>query len=664
MKKPVTAEWTCLVESVKRESLAAQKPAHNDPLRRIFRWISSRRRHVPKTCRRRTPIRLLEYVLMLRLGTVLLAVALSAGCSAQVVSGAGVFANSAPKAASGVTAQNSRGSDGSAKAAMHFREISAEAGLTTVPHTRTDRRYVLDTMSAGGVALLDCDNDGKLDVAVVNDSTIDQYLKGGDPMLTLYHQDSNSARLHFTDITTKAGLTTKGWGMAIAVGDYDNDGLPDIYVTGYEHNVLYHNIGDCRFEDVTEKAGVIGGGFSTGAAWADYDRDGKLDLFVARYVRTDARHLPDPKLSFGYKGVLVELPDRMEGETDLLYHNRGDGTFEEVSKKAGVDDPRKLHGMGVVWGDYDGDGWPDLIVTNDSGWNYLYHNKHDGTFEDLGVATGIGLGPFGEPYGNMAADFGDYDRDGKFDILVSRFGSQPASLYRNRGQEFPDIAERAKIAKPTFSPVKWGIGFGDFDNDGWPDFLMANGNFSSLMDTLPGEVRFAEPVQLFRNLGDRTFEDVADPAGLNQGALKSRRGTAFGDINNDGNLDVVIFNVGEPPSLFINETANFNHRVLFRLIGSKSNRAAIGARVSVTTSTMTQIDEVRAGGSYNSTNDWRLHFGLGSEATMTKVEVSWPSGAKQEFQNLPADKIYEIREGEAPKTTVTLPNPQPTGAVK
>ncbi len=599
---------------------------------------------------------------MRRVSGLILATALSASCSGQLVAQQAASPNAAPKATS-PTKPTSSSPATPAKSPIHFTDISAESGLTTVPHTRTDRRYVLDTMSAGGVALLDCDNDGKLDIAVVNDSTIEQYLKGGDSMITLYHQDSAS-HLHFTDITSKAGLTTKGWGMAIAVGDYDNDGLPDIYVTGYEHNVLYHNLGDCRFEDVTEKAGVKATGFSTGAAWADYDRDGKLDLFVARYVHTDARHLPDPNLSFGYKGVLIELPDRMEGETDLLYHNRGDGTFEEVSKKAGVDDPRKLHGMGVVWGDYDGDGWPDLIVTNDSGWNYLYHNKHDGTFEDLGVALGIGLGPFGEPYGNMAADFGDFDRDGKLDILDSRFGSQPASLYWNRGDEFPDIAERAKIAKPTFAPVKWGIGFGDFDNDGWPDFVMANGNFSSLMDTLPGEVRFAEPIQLFRNLGDRTFEETADSAGLNQGKLKSRRGTAFGDINNDGNLDVVIFNVGEPPSLFINDTLNSNHRVLFRLIGSKSNRAAIGARVAVTTPTMTQIDEVRAGGSYNSTNDWRLHFGLGKDATMTKVEVSWPNGAKQEFQNLPADKIYEIKEGEPPKPLMTLPNPAANAAVK
>lgn len=583
-------------------------------------------------------------------------------CAAQTVPAPHqALAKPAPLFVAGANSQNTSSTlSVSSQSKMRFRDISGEVGLTTVPHTRTDRRYVLDTMAAGGVALLDCDNDGKLDIAVVNDSTIEQYLKGGDRMITLYHQDGTSSRLHFTDITENAGLNTMGWGMAVAVADYDNDGLPDLYITGYGHNVLYHNLGGCRFEDVTAKAGVQAGGFSTGAAWADYDRDGKLDLFVARYVHTDARHLPDPNLSFGYKGVLIELPDRLEGETDFLFRNRGDGKFEDVSKKAGVDDSRKLHGMGVIWGDYDGDGWPDLIVTNDSAWNYLYHNMQNGTFEDLGVATGTGLGPFGEPYGNMAADLGDFDRDGKFDVLVSRFGSQPASLYWNRGQEFPDIAERAKIAKPTFTPVKWGIGFGDFDNDGWPDFFMANGNFSSLMDTLPGEVRYAEPIQLFRNLGDRTFTDVADGAGLNQGQLKSRRGTAFGDINNDGNLDVVVFNVGEPPSLFINETANSNHRVLFRLIGTKSNRAAVGARMTVTTPAMSQIDEVRAGGSYNSTNDWRLHFGLGSDTRMSKVEVLWPSGARQEFRDFPADKIYEITEGEAPKPIAALPNAEAT----
>jgi hypothetical protein len=541
---------------------------------------------------------------------------------------------------------------------IHFREEGAHAGLTTMPHSSPVRRYVLDTMAGGGIALFDCDNDGKLDIVVVNDSTIEEYLQGGAPMVTLYHQDGASSALHFTDNTKSAGLTTKGWGMAIAVGDFDNDGLPDLYVTGYGHNVLYHNLGGCKFEDVTKKAGLEVGGFSTGAAWADYDRDGNLDLFVARYVKTDPHHLPDPAKTFGYKGVLVELPDSLEGETDFLFRNRGDGTFEDVSEKAGVQDPHKLHGMGVVWGDYDNDGWPDLFVTNDAGWNFLYHNKQDGTFEEVGIPSGTGLGSFGQYYGNMAADFGDFDHDGKLDLFVTRFGSQPASLYWNRGDHFTDIAVTAKIASPTFAPVKWGSGFGDFDNDGWLDIVVANGNFTSLMDTLPNEVRYAEPIQLFRNLGDKTFDEVADSAGLNQGKLESRRGVAFGDINNDGKLDMVVFNAGAPPSLFINDTPGTNHSVLFRLIGTKSNRGAVGARVTVTTSKMSQIAEVRGGVGYNSTNDSRLHFGLGADAVIKKLQVQWPSGLKQEFNDVAADALYEITEGQqAIKKLAVFPRP-------
>jgi enediyne biosynthesis protein E4 len=539
---------------------------------------------------------------------------------------------------------------------MLFRDIAAEVGVSTMPNSRTDRRYVLETTGGGGIALFDCDNDDKLDLAVVNDSTIEQYRAGGHLMITLYHQDGNSSAIHFSDITKSSGLTARGWGMAIAVGDYDNDGLPDLYVTGYGHNALYHNLGNCKFEDVTAKAGVQAGGFSTGAAWADYDRDGNLDLFVARYVKTDINHLPDPARDFrGYRGVLFELPDKMEGETDLLYRNRGNGTFEEVSKKAGVDDPDKLHGMGVAWGDYDGDGWPDLYVTNDYGPTYMYHNRQNGTFEEVGMATGTAVGPDGRGYGNMAADFGDFNRDGKLDLFVTRADNQPASLYLNQGDHFIDVARKAGIAIPTAAPVKWGTGFGDFDNDGWPDILVANGNFSSLLDTLPKEYKFAEPVQLFRNRGNLTFEDVADESGLNSGRLYSRRGTAIGDINNDGQLDTVVFNVNAPPSVFLNQTKNSNHRVLFHLIGTKSNRAAIGARVRVTTSKMMQIDEVHAGGSYNSSNDTRLHFGLGSEETIIKIEVLWSSGLRQEFSDIRGDAIYEIREDKPIRKITLLP---------
>jgi hypothetical protein len=541
---------------------------------------------------------------------------------------------------------NSRSGSASTTPTFSFREIGSQAGLTTSPHSTFERRYILETMGGGGIALFDCDNDGKLDIAVVNDSTIDRYQSGSDLMVTLYRQDGNGESIHFTDVTKSAGLTTRGWGMAIAVGDYDNDGLPDLYVTGYGHNVLYRNLGGCRFEDVTDRAGVRMDGFSTGAAWADFDGDGQLDLFVARYVHVDLHHLPvfDVKAPLDSTQI-IQVPDKLEGETDVLFRNRGDGTFEDVSAKAGVGDAAKLHGMGVVWGDYDNDGRPDLLVTNDGGPNYLYHNLGDGKFEEVGAFTGAAYGANGEIYGNMAGDFGDFNRDGQLDLIVSRYSKQPASLYRNDRLGFTDIAPEIGFSQNTERFVKWGIGFGDFDNDGWPDILISNGNFSSLSDVLEHDVKFREPLQLFRNVQGRKFEEVASQAGLNEGRIQSRRGTAFGDLNNDGNLDFVVFNVNGPPSLFINQSRNANHRVLFRLVGTKSNRLAIGARVSVEAGGTTQIDEVRGGGGYNSSNDTRLHFGLGKEAVMTRVEVRWPSGLRQEFRNVPADVIYEIDEG-------------------
>ncbi len=544
---------------------------------------------------------------------------------------------------------------------LHFREISEQAGLTTVPHFSAEKRYLFETVG-GGVALFDCDNDGKLDIVVVGDSTVDHYLQGGDPMVTLYHQDGD---LHFRDITQSAGLTAKGWGMGVAVGDYDNDGLPDLYVTGYGRNVLYHNLGGCKFEDVTEKAGVACGGFSVGAAWADYDRDGNLDLFVARYVHSDIHNLPKPGApSFDYKGISIEVP-QAEGETSLLFHNRGDGTFEEVSGRSGVHNESKQRGMGVVWGDYDNDGWPDLFVANDVGPNFLYRNKHDGTFEEVGLASGTALSDDGRAMGNMAADFGDFDRDGKLDLIVTRYGFQPLSLYHNQAPlGFTDVAWTTQLSSSGYSPVRWGTGFEDFDNDGWPDIFVANGNVSQVLEVLPHELPFREPIQLFRNKGDQTFEEIGGAAGLNDGAAQSRRGAAFGDLNNDGNVDAVVYNVGAPPSLFINETKNRNHRVLFRLVGTRSNRGAIGARVTVFTSTMTQIDEVRGGGGYLSSNDPRLHFGLGSESVMKRVQIRWPSGRIEELKNVSSDAIYIIVEGKGIQNKVKLPPPGGDASVK
>ena len=527
----------------------------------------------------------------------------------------------------------------------HFRDISAEVGLRTLPHTNLDRRYVIETMSGGGVAFLDCNNDGKLDIAVVNDSSIDRYLAGGDPMITLYRQDGNGKTLHFTDVTASVGLTTKGWASGIAVADYDNDGLPDIYVTGYGHNVLYHNLGGCKFADVTAKAGVAGGGFSAGAAWADYDRDGFVDLYVARYVSTDPRHLPDPQRAV-YKNVLTELPGAMPGETNFLYRNRGDGTFQEVAAKAAVQNPQKAHGMGICWGDFDGDGWPDLYVTNDGFSNFLFHNKRVGTFEDIGLNSGTAYGEMGQTYGNMACDLSDLDHNGRFDLFVTRFAGQPASLYINDGHnEFHDAADRAGIAGPTSPFVKWGSNFADFDNSGWHDLLVASGNFSTLLDGVPGEPPFVEPIELFLNQTNGTFREVAADTGLNAGPLKSRRGTALGDVNNEGKLDILVFNVGAPPSLFLNETRNDNHWITLRLVGTKSNRMGIGARVTVTTGNVRQMDEVRAGGSYLSTSDPRLHFGLGSAASFDRIEVLWPSGLLEQFSRGSSDRFISLVEG-------------------
>jgi hypothetical protein len=539
-------------------------------------------------------------------------------------------------------------------AAVHFRDIGREAGLTSVPHSAPVKQYLVEMMG-GGVALFDCDNDGKLDIITVTSSTVGTYLEGGDLMVTLYHQDTApSGPLHFTDVTVASGLTTKGWGMGLAVGDFDNDGLPDLYVTGYGHNVLYHNLGGCKFEDVTTQKNVAGGGFSVGAAWADYDKDGKLDLFVSRYVNSDLHHLPKVgDKAFEYQGLPMEVPIA-NGETDFLFHNTGH-VFEEVSQKAGVSNPDKRLGMGVIWGDYDNDGWPDLFVDNDMGPNFLYHNKHDGTFDEVGLLTGTALSAEGRSMGNMAADFSDYDHRGVFDLAVTRYGYQSMSLYKNQKDlGFTDEAYTAGLGKPGEQLVSWGAGFADFSNDGWPDFFVANGNVSSMVDKLPNDLKYREPIQLFRNQGNGTFVEAADAAGLNSAPLQSRRGTAFGDVNNDGNIDVVVYNEDGPPSLFLNETKNANHRVLLRLVGTKSNRAAIGARVTVTAGKLVQIDEVRGGSGYLSSNDQRLHFGLGSELAMKEIKIEWPSGLTEELHDVPSDYLYTVVEGKGILQTVKL----------
>ena len=535
-----------------------------------------------------------------------------------------------------------------------FEDIAQQAGLTVAHISSPDKKYIVESMS-GGVGLIDCDNDGKLDIITVNGSTVQRYRQGGDLMITLYHQDAD---LKFTDITKSAGLTRKGWGMGIAVADYDNDGLQDIYVTGFGGNALYHNLGNCKFEDVTDKAGVGAGGFSTGAAWADYDRDGKVDLFVSRYVHVDIDNLPqfgnDPRFC-RFKGVLVQCgPWGLPGESDLLFHNKGDGTFEEVSKKAGVDDPHHYYGLGATWGDYDNDGWPDLYVANDAGPNFLYRNKHDGTFDDVGLLAGVALSGDGLQQGSMGVDWGDYLHEGRLSMMVTNFIEQGSTLYHNLGKDdFADVSVRAKLMKPTYPFVSWGTAFFDMDNDGWLDLFVANGHVYPQVDTISGGTPYRQPMLLFRNHRDGTFDDVSQSlAGM---LPQSRRGAAFGDINNDGNVDIVVLNVGEPPSLLLNLNGNTNHRVLFKLVGMKSNKAAIGARVTVKSGTLVQFSEVRGGSSYLSQNDLRLHFGLGSNEKMNEVNIRWPNGETEVLRDVPGDFIYTIIEGMGIQRKVALP---------
>src|SRR6202050_5618918 len=387
-----------------------------------------------------------------------------------------------------------------------FRDIATQAGLNASHISSSEKYYVVESMS-GGIGLFDCDNDGKLDIVVVNGSTVDRYKQGGDPLVTLWHQDSN---LKFTDITAKAGLTRKGWGMGIAVADFDNDGNLDLFVTGYGGNALYRNTGNCTFEDVTDKAGVRGGGFSTGAAWADYDRDGNVDLFVSRYVHVDMNDLP----TFGstrfcqFKGAPVQCgPWGMEGEPDLLYHNRGDGTFEEVSKKAGVDDPEKYYGLGVTWGDYDNDGWPDLFVADDATPNHLYRNNHNGTFSDEAMVRGIALNGEGQALGSMGVSWGDYDHSGRLSMFITEFADQPNTLYRNEAADrFEDLAMPSHLGQPSLPLVGWGTTFFDMDNDGWLDLFVTNAHVYPQMDEVRGSAPYAEPMLLHRNLRNGTFE--------------------------------------------------------------------------------------------------------------------------------------------------------------
>lgn len=522
---------------------------------------------------------------------------------------------------------------------VQFTDITKQAGIKFTHVFSPEKKYIAESMG-GGVALFDYDNDGYLDIYFVNSLTVDLARIQRKTTGALYHNNGNNS---FTDVTSKSGLGDIGFGMGVAAGDYNNDGLVDLYVTCLGPNHLFKNNGGGAFTDVTMKAGVNDPRWSTGAAFFDYDKDGNLDLFVSNYVGFDFNHLPE----FGvgrtcqFKGVPVQCgPRGLPGAGDSLYHNNGDGTFSDVSKKAGVSDPNGYYGLGVICSDFDEDGFVDIFVANDSTPNFFYHNNGDGTFKEIAFISGTAVNESGSEQGCMGVTLGDYDHDGKLDLFITNFDDEYNVLYHNDGRNsFSDVSFKAKVAEVSLPYVGWGTKFFDYDNDGWVDLLVANGH------VYPQRGQYRQRELLHHNNRNGTFSEVAAQSG---GALieeRVGRGAAFGDIDNDGDVDVVVADLDGSPQLLRNDDGNSNSSVLIKLVGARSGRDGIGARVKIVSGELVQIDEVRSGGSYLSQSDLRLHFGLEKRSKMDLVEVRWPSGAIDKIANLEANKIVTISEG-------------------
>jgi hypothetical protein len=544
--------------------------------------------------------------------------------------------------------------------APKFSDITARAGLSNarnVSGSADNKRYLVEEMGCG-VALFDYDNDGWLDILLVNGSTFD----AAAPKATsyLFHNNRDGT---FTDVTRKAGLTFAGWGQACCVGDYDNDGFDDLFISGWGRNALYHNNGDGTFTDVSSKAGVAdaAGRWGAGCCFLDYDRDGLLDLFVANYVRFDREQAPLPgdSLYCRYSQIAVPCgPQGFAGGSNVLYRNRGDGRFEDVSERSGIALPRGApgpfvrenwrptgsYGMGAAAADFDNDGWPDIYVACDTAPSLLYRNNHDGTFREIAVPAGCAFDENGVALSGMGAGVADYDGDGWLDIVRTNFTDQVTTLYRNnRDGTFHEASMQAGLGINT-KYVGFGVGFFDFDNDGRKDIFIANGHVYPQLEGRKLHISYRQPRLLYRNTGNGRFEDVSAKAGPPITTPNLGRGCGFGDLDNDGNVDVVINNLDGPPSVLRNEGGAGNNWLLVKCFGTRSNRSAIGARVRVVAGGGAQIGEVMSGSGYYSQNDLRLHFGLGKASTADLVEVSWPSGAKQSLKDVKANQILRVEE--------------------
>jgi enediyne biosynthesis protein E4 len=530
-----------------------------------------------------------------------------------------------------------------------FIDVTDQAGIRFKHEASlTSKKYLLESMGSG-VALFDFDNDGRLDIFLANGARIDDPTqKGADPPKDqprywnrLYHQNKNGT---FEDVTEKAGMRGSGYSTGVAVGDFDNDGYDDLFVAGFRHSTLYRNNGDGTFTDVTAKAGVAGSGWATSAAWIDYDNDGRLDLVVARYMDWDFDDIYCGNPQENYRSYCH--PDLFKPISTLLYHNNGDGTFTEVSRRAGLDKPAK--GLGLAIGDYDHDGFMDILLANDSIPQFLFRNKGNGTFEEIGLVAGIGLDGNGRTFAGMGVDFEDYNNDGWPDAIITDLANQSYALYTNNGDgTFNYSSPSSGLGEISLLHSGWGVRFMDYDNDGWKDLFIAQ---SHVMDTIEHEapyLHYREPPMLLWNQRGKKFVDVSAQSGAVFQQKWAARGMAVGDLDNDGRVDVVVTSDDGPVWLLRNETPAPNHWITLKLVGRISNRDGIGAKVKLVTAAGNQFATLTTASSYQSSGDKRVHFGLGSATSVKEIEIDWPSGIRQSLQNVKADQILSVTEPKA-----------------
>jgi enediyne biosynthesis protein E4 len=537
---------------------------------------------------------------------------------------------------------------------VNFVNVAKEAGLNAkmIFGGEHKNRYLLETTGCG-VAFYDYDNDGWLDIFLVNGTRLEGFPAGQEPSNRLFKNNRDGT---FTDVTTQAGLIHSGWGQGVCVGDYDNDGFDDLFVSYFGKNVLYHNNGNGTFTDVTAKAGVATDGkrWNTGCAFVDYDRDGKLDLFVANYIDMDLATAPVPESGpCLYKGVMVACgPPGLNGGKNILFHNNGDGTFTDVSETSGISQANGTYGLGVLTADLDNDGWPDIYVANDSTASALYQNLKNGKFQDIAIDAGCALSADGKPQAGMGISAADYDLDGNLDLLKTNFAGDTPSLYRNVGHAtFEDTTFPTGLGRHT-QYLGWGCGFFDFDNDGWADILICNGHVYPEVEQLRTEAGYAQRKLLYHNLRNGHFADVSEDAGPGISVPSASRGCAFGDYDNDGDIDLVVNCVNDMPQLVRCDSTLKHNWIKVRTIGTKSNRSGIGARLRCVAQIPgeaklhSQIDEVRSGGGYFSQSDLRVHFGIGKAEKVDLLEIHWPSGAVDTLKDIKPNQVIYVKEGE------------------